>query len=412
MKVNLTILIVFCLFSVTLHAEQPLALPGGGFIVDLDGTTPSVSDFEDFLVFADAFNARKGDAHYTPYADLTCDGAVDFSDFLIFVSGFGIGTGGTVSGGPEVVSVFPMDGSPRVNGRTDVRVTFSTAMDTTTFSGFTLRQAATHEIVNATASLLSDGKTVSLAIQGDLDTATEFVAVVSPAIADAAGNTLGRVYAWRFTTHGTPPPDPFLVLPFAVEDIDLFQKLINPFGPIRHSRDSGIGHPGIDIPVIAGAPFFAVADGILVEVLPGSGGRPGTDVKLLIGAEEPAGAGWVFEYEHVALEPGFDVNSRVTRGQLFARTPDLPVSNHHFQLSYWENTFTSNHVCWVDFLTDTTFSAQFSETIRTNSEFISGWRDAQEEGQYPFRAFLDLEGYPEGARLCYPLGTDVRIPVE
>ncbi|MCZ6631813.1 MAG: Ig-like domain-containing protein [bacterium] len=410
MKLSLRTWIVFCLLSVALRAEQPLVLPGGGYIVDLEGATPSVSDFEDFLALAKAFNTQKGDAHYTPYADLTCDGTINFSDFLIFASGFS--TGGSISGGPEVVSVFPMDGSSRANVRTDVRVTFSTVMDTAAFGGFTLRQAATHEIVKTTASLLSDDKTVSLVAQGDLDTATEFVVVVSPTVVDAAGNALGRVYAWRFTTQGTPPPDPTFALPFAVEDIDLVQKLINPFGPIRHSRDSGIGHPGIDIPLKTGAPFFAVADGILVEVLPGSGGRPGNDVKLLIGADEPAQAGWIFEYEHIALEPGIGVNSRVTRGQLFARTPDPPIANYHLQLSYWENTFTSNHMCWVDFLADLAFVAHFNETIRTSSEFISGWKDVQGEGQFPFRGFLDLERYPEGTRLCYPLGTDVRIPVE
>ena len=84
MKVSLRTWIFSCLLSVALGAEQPLVLPGGGYVVDLEGTTPSVSDFEDFLALAKAFNARKGDAHYTPYADLTCDGTIDFSDFLIF----------------------------------------------------------------------------------------------------------------------------------------------------------------------------------------------------------------------------------------------------------------------------------------------------------------------------------------
>ena len=81
-------------------------------------------------------------------------------------------------------------------------------------------------------------------------------------------------------------------------------------------------------------------------------------------------------------------------------------------MSYWENTFTSNNTYWVDFLADSTFAAHFTETIRADSLFISGWEDAEEEGQFPFRGFLDLEQYPEGAKLCYPLGTDVRMPVE
>lgn len=410
MKVWLISCIVLCLFG-SVRAEQPLALPDGGYIVDVGGATPSVSDFEDFLVFVDSFGAHKGGADYSPYSDITCDGTVDFSDFLIFAGGFNKGTELSALDGPEVVSVFPMASSPAVNVRSDLQITFNSVMDSATVDRFTLRHGMTHERVNASVSLSSDGKTVTLNALGDLDTATEFVAVASPSIVDASGKALGRVYAWRFTTQGTPPPEPTFALPFAIEDIDLVQKVLNPLGPIRHSRDSGIGHGGIDIPLKTGAPFYAVEDGILIEVLPGSSNRPGNDVKLLVGAEEPAQAGWIFVYEHIALEPGVGENSRLTRGQLFARTPDPPVNNYHLQLSYWE-TFTSNNTCWVDFLADSAFSDHFNETIRTDSLFISGWEDAEEEGQFPFRAFLDLENYPEGPQICYPIGTDVRIPLE
>jgi len=40
-----------------------------------------------------------------------------------------------------------------------------------------------------------------------------------------------------------------LALPFDIQDIDLYQRMISPFGLIRHSKDSGIGHGGIDIPL-------------------------------------------------------------------------------------------------------------------------------------------------------------------
>ncbi len=412
MKICLTSLIVFCLFSAAVHAEQPLALPDGGYIVDLDGTTPSVSDFEDFLALVDAFNARRGNRELLT----VCGHHVRRNRRLLGLSDFRgrVRQGTEVSAlvGPEIVSVFPTDGSPDANVRSDVRITFSASMDSTDFNGFTLRHATTHEIVNGSTSFSSDGRTVTLNALGDLDTATEFVAVVNPSVEDAAGNALGRVYVWRFTTQGTPPPNPTFALPFAIEDIDLIQKLLNPFGPIRHSRDTGIGHGGIDMPLQTGAAFFAVEDGVIVEVLPGSGGRPGNDVKLLIGAEEPAQAGWIFEYEHIALEPGFGENSLLTRGQLFARTPDPPVTSYHLQLSYWENTFTSNSRCWVDFLVDSTFARHFNEAIRTDSMFVSSWEDAEAEGQHQFRAFLDPKRYPEGPQLCYPIGTDVRIPVE
>ncbi len=46
-------------------------------------------NFEDFVVFAAAFNSRKGDANYNPQADVNDDGAVDFSDYVTVVATFG-----------------------------------------------------------------------------------------------------------------------------------------------------------------------------------------------------------------------------------------------------------------------------------------------------------------------------------
>ena len=48
--------------------------------------------------------------------------------------------------------------------------------------------------------------------------------------------------------------------------------------------------------------------------------------------------------------------------------------------------------------------------VRTGPRFISSWQANTREGQLPFRELLNAEKYPGGAQLCYPRGTDVRMP--
>ena len=55
---------------------------------------------------------------------------------------------------------------------------------------------------------------------------------------------------------------------------------ISPFGIIRHSRDAGHGHGGIDIQLNANAPIYAVADGTILSADVSSDGAGGSDVKL------------------------------------------------------------------------------------------------------------------------------------
>lgn len=205
----------------------------------------------------------------------------------------------------------------------------------------------------------------------------------------------------------TPPRN--LATPFNVSDV--LKSTISPFGLIRHSRDSGLGHPGMDIPLPVDAPFYAVANGILVKVEEGSGGRGGVDIMLLLDLDGEAGSGWYFEYEHVTLESGIAERSELAKGQLFARNPGT-AANIHLELGYWDGTFTHNQTCWVDLLESSEFNDEFINVIRESSEFIEIWTNVQDEGFYPVRGLLDTDLYPDGARLCYPLGTDVRIAVE
>jgi hypothetical protein len=59
------------------------------YIIALDGQTPLVEDFEDFIAFAGAFGSSTGEAKYNVQADLDDDGTVAFADFIAFAGAFG-----------------------------------------------------------------------------------------------------------------------------------------------------------------------------------------------------------------------------------------------------------------------------------------------------------------------------------
>ena len=205
-----------------------------------------------------------------------------------------------------------------------------------------------------------------------------------------------------------------LALPIIVEDIGGGSDFISPFGPIRHSRDSGHGHGGIDIPLDTGDSIFAVADGVIITNDFAEDNRGGNIVYLLIKPGDREGEGWIFMYEHIILKPGIDVDSQVKRGQLIGTTA-MTYGNNHLQLSYiFENyKFHKNQICWVDQLepADKSSLEERFDEIRNSQEFIELWENAKEEGYYNYRGLLDKENFSDGPQLCYPLGIDVRIPV-
>lgn len=205
-----------------------------------------------------------------------------------------------------------------------------------------------------------------------------------------------------------------LFLPFRTEDVGEGNGFISPFGIIRHSRDAGHGHGGIDIPLNQDAPVYAVADGAILSVEESSDGAGGFDVKLLILGS--GGEGWGFLYEHIDLEPGISVDSTVTKGQLIGRnglTTDR--RNNHLQLTYMFNDyrFYRDQRCWVDHLdasSKETVLAYF-DSLKTKETFLAQWRNASEEGMNAYKELLNREKSPEGPQLCYSLGLEVRVSV-
>ncbi|MCH2469745.1 MAG: hypothetical protein MK486_07000 [Gemmatimonadetes bacterium] len=49
--------------------------------------------------------------------------------------------------------------------------------------------------------------------------------------------------------------------------------------------------------------------------------------------------------------------------------------------------------------------------IRVHPTFISAWETVDfNEGMLPFKQLLDATLFPSSALMCYPPGTDVRVP--
>ena len=190
-------------------------------------------------------------------------------------------------------------------------------------------------------------------------------------------------------------------------------EFISPFGVVRHSRDAGHGHGGIDVPLSENAPVYAVAGGTILSAEESSDGAGGVDVKLLFTGSN--GEGWGFLYEHVTLESGIKVGSSVVKGQLIGRNGlTSNRRNSHLQLSYMFNdyTFFRDQRCWVDYLDPTSKKSLlgYFHSTTTMEKLSAQWESASEEGMKAYKELLNKGRFPEGPQLCYPLGLDVRVP--
>lgn len=217
---------------------------------------------------------------------------------------------------------------------------------------------------------------------------------------------------WRNPTSAAPTN---LFLPILVQDINVTEELLSPYGIIRKSGDGGIGHGGIDFPLERGSPIYAVADGTIIKNnVEDSGGGKTVDVLIVPG--EFRGEGWIFKYDHVALEPGLIVGSRVQKGQKIGMNAFTQRGNNHIGLEYHINNFTiaREKICWVDFLEPSArqqLENKFNQ-IKNTQAFLRSWQTANEEGYYQYKGLLDIGKYPSGPQLCYTLGTDARIPTK
>lgn len=203
-----------------------------------------------------------------------------------------------------------------------------------------------------------------------------------------------------------------LILPFEIKDIDEANGVINPIGVVRFSKDqSDIGHSGLDVPLLEGAPVYAVGKGQIVLIKEAGDPWGGRGIFHLL-QPTTQGEGWAYIYEHVTPAEGLKQGDTIKKGDLIAHKTPPQGFTAHFQLSYLFNNyqFTRDITCWVDRLSSAEKSKLLSwwEQYRSSARFISAWKSNKEEGQFPFRGLLDTTKFADGPKLCYPLGTDVR----
>ena len=204
-----------------------------------------------------------------------------------------------------------------------------------------------------------------------------------------------------------------LTMPVRVDDINL-RGVINPLGVVRSSLDrASLGRSRIDVALNTGAPIFAVGAGWIVSVRPSIDSRPGDLVKLLLAADSTPGNGWVFLYEHVTLLAGFGVDSVLTRDQpITTNTLDRRLATTWSWPTPPTTTSCTRPRCWVDQLDgpgESDLVNRFNTALRTDPRFIATWQAVKSEARLPSRELLNTTKYPDGARLCYPTGTDNRV---
>lgn len=203
-----------------------------------------------------------------------------------------------------------------------------------------------------------------------------------------------------------------LSLPFKIDDLSISSAILNPLGIIRHDRDSGHGHGGIDFPLTSGSQVIAVADGEIVEISKVS--SLSGDEKLVTLLESTSrGEGWVFIYEHILINDALKKGDKVRRSEVLG-THMLDSRTSHYQLSHAFNNleFYDSGQCWPELLISDDQKAlnSFWEIYRKSDHALGVWESVIEDGNYAYLALLDKGNYPDGMQLCYPVNTDARVP--
>ena len=211
---------------------------------------------------------------------------------------------------------------------------------------------------------------------------------------------------------GEQDPPGGLSSPVAVKDLPMDRDL-QPFGVVRSSKDTAeVGHGGLDLRMNKDAPLRAVADGVILAIAPVEGQPKESEVLLLLSTGPRPGTGWGFLYSHVRPAPGITVGERVQRGDLVAASFYGDGRSVHLELSYRFQAFLymRNQTCWVERLSarDQRTLRDWFERLRSREAFTQSWETQEFSGRLPFHALLNPREFPDGPRICYPPGTDVR----
>lgn len=140
---------------------------------------------------------------------------------------------------PRVVSVFPTDGALNVETNTEIKVTFNKRMDhQTKLNHFSLklRDPDGRDVTEVSLSYDEATETASITPTKPLRAAARYEIIVTPDLADEAGNSLYQRYTFFFYTRHNPPTE--------------HKTLAEMFAPVIYqgvSNTTGTG-PNTDIP--------------------------------------------------------------------------------------------------------------------------------------------------------------------
>ncbi len=118
---------------------------------------------------------------------------------------------------PSVLSTNPVHSSTAADINRAITVTFNEAVDPDTItSNSFLVDKATGGIVTGTVAYDAASRTATFRSAVNLATSTTYVATVTNAVEDLAGNTLSKDYTWQFTTAAPPEVNAIDTTPPAV----------------------------------------------------------------------------------------------------------------------------------------------------------------------------------------------------
>jgi hypothetical protein len=112
-----------------------------------------------------------------------------------------------VEGPPKVLSTNPSDGAEKVPTNTLISATFSEPMSSGTIdsTNFSVRKDE-DALINGKISLSPDPKTAEFNPDKGLEPGTRYIAEISERVKDLAGNAVGSITRWSFTTASAPSP--------------------------------------------------------------------------------------------------------------------------------------------------------------------------------------------------------------
>jgi hypothetical protein len=147
-------------------------------------------------------------------------GSVFLGVLLVACGGGGGGSGSDNGGGgivdaepPYVVATNPVVNSTAVETNRAITVTFNEAIKPATITSSTFRvDNTTGGIVAGTVTYESTSRSATFRT-GDLTPATTYVATITTAVEDLAGNALSEDYTWQFTTGSASVPGTIDITP-------------------------------------------------------------------------------------------------------------------------------------------------------------------------------------------------------